>query len=123
VVFLRSKRRRTNVKSQSSLIWSEATARYYKKALDELVYFFENNQIADITVQEAYRFVEYLRFDKRQYRGVRGNADNSKVYKQRKWLSFACTELLCSSEAIKIHRRGALYISRYRRFESAEKSP
>lgn len=58
---------------------SEATARNYEKALDELVYFFENKQIADITVQEAYRFVEYLRFDKRQYRGVRGKADNSKV--------------------------------------------
>lgn len=58
---------------------SAVRARSYKSHLSELVYYFDDGYVTDITVRDAYEFVEYLKYHKKQYRGIKGRESNSKV--------------------------------------------
>lgn len=58
---------------------STTRAKSYKSHLAELVYYFDDCYVTDISVREAYDFIEYLKYHKRQYRGLRGREINSKI--------------------------------------------
>jgi len=58
---------------------STSRANSYKSHISELVYYFDDCYVTDIKVRDAYDFIEYLKYHKRQYRGIRGRENNSKI--------------------------------------------
>ncbi|MCD2137196.1 tyrosine-type recombinase/integrase [Salinicoccus halitifaciens] len=57
------------VYSQKLGTTSKETADNYIKALNELIYFFDDGYVKDLTIEDAYDYLDYLLNDKPHFRG------------------------------------------------------